>query len=480
VKNRIRSRLLLAVLFAGCAWVAWAADSSPAPPRRVADSSSDTGYAFSWADGPPVASRQFALQGVASCASTACHGRNGPQASKRSEYTTWMTQHDKHLEAYTVLLNDRSRRIEKNYRSLASLQDAHAEKDETCLRCHSMDAKAAAKGEAIATADGIGCERCHGPAERWLGEHYLRGWEHKSVAEKAALGFFPTKDLVARGRLCADCHVGSAGQDVDHDLIAAGHPRLHFEYAAYLDLMPAHWSRREEKARYPDLEARVWAVGQVVSAEMALELLAHRAETQAKPWPEFAEYDCYACHHGLHPDSPRQALRGTRILPGSLPWSTWYYAMLPRALDMEHKGSDAAQVEVALRELQKRMREPGANRGKIAEQAHSTARHLSAYMAPPGAGDLVSSREMFDTIAKDQWTAQETSWDSATQCYLALAALHRAMLDRDPSLPGPRRREGLQRMAEQLRFAPDYDMPRVFDPVKFGQQRQRLHDLLDQ
>jgi hypothetical protein len=391
-----------------------------------------------------------------------------------------MTQHDKHLEAYTVLLSDRSRRIEKNYRNKARLQDAHAETDETCLRCHSMDAKAAAKGVAIAIADGIGCERCHGPAEKWLGEHYVRGWEQKSVAEKAAMGFFPTKDLAARGRLCADCHVGSAGQAVDHDLIAAGHPRLNFEYAAYLDMMPAHWSRREEKARYPDLETRVWAIGQVVTAEMALELLADRARTETKPWPEFAEYDCYACHHGLHPDSPRQARPGTRVLPGSLPLSTWYYAMLPRALDMEHKGSDAAQLLADVGELQKRMRVPGANRGKIAEQAHSTARRLSAYIAQTAESELVAPRKMFDTIAKEQGTEQDRSWDSATQCYLALAALDRAMLDRDPSQRGLRRREELRHMAELLRFAPGYDWPSAFDPAKFGQQRQRLHDLLDQ
>jgi hypothetical protein len=391
-----------------------------------------------------------------------------------------MTQQDKHLEAYTVLLSDRSGRIEKNYRGLASLQEAHAEMDVTCLRCHSMDAKAAAKGVAIATADGIGCERCHGPAERWLGEHFVRGWEQKSAAEKAALRFFPTKDLIARGRLCADCHVGSPGQAVDHDLIAAGHPRLNFEYAAYLDLMPVHWSRREEKARYPDLEARVWAIGQVVSAEMALELLADRAKRETKPWPEFAEYDCCACHHGLKPDSPRQARPGSRELPGSMPWSTWYYVMLPRALDMERKVSDAAHVQGALRELQKSMRNPGADRGQIAEQAHRAARRLSAYLVLAGAGDPVSPREMFDTIAKDQCPTQETSWDSATQCYLALAALHRAMLDRDPGQRGLRRREGLQRMAEQLRFAPAYDGPSAVDPIKFGQQRQRLHDVLDQ
>jgi hypothetical protein len=392
-----------------------------------------------------------------------------------------MTQHDKHLEAYTVLLNDRSRRIERNYRNLANLQDAHAEKDETCLRCHSTDAKAAAKGVVIATADGIGCERCHGPAEKWLGEHYVRGWEQKSVAGKAALGFFPTKDLVARGRLCAECHVGSAGQDVDHDLIAAGHPRLNFEYAAYLDLMPAHWSRREEKARYPDLEARVWAVGQVVSAEMALELLADRAKTETKPWPEFAEYDCYACHHGLKEPSPRQKRGYAGAVPGSLPWSQWYYGMLPRALEAQAGGPDATEVQEALGKLRKEMSSPSADRKGMAKQAHDLARSLSRSLATwsrSETGGLRDPREILARVIKDDRKDLDANWDGAAQAYLALAALHLAMRDGGPSPHEAQRRDVLQLMARRLQFLPGQDSPGDFDPAAFVEQRKKLENLL--
>jgi hypothetical protein len=88
-------------------------------------------------------------------------------------------------------------------------------------------------------ADGVGCESCHGASGRWLGPHTTLGWRDRPWPEKAALGMRNTKDLASRARLCAGCHVGDGGsddlpaRDVNHDLIAAGHPRLNFELSAY-------------------------------------------------------------------------------------------------------------------------------------------------------------------------------------------------------------------------------------------------------
>ena len=161
------------------------------------------------------------------------------------------------------------------------------------------------------------------------------------------------------GRICAGCHVGSPAddehllRDVNHDLIAAGHPRLDFSFSAYLNLMPKHWPdgpRRQDSrpAHYgfrPDSEthAETWAIGQAVTAQAALELLAYRAGSDEKlangankehlapaPWPEFSEYDCYACHHQLDnsfPSSRQKAAQrraGTDQL-GSLRWGTWCF-----------------------------------------------------------------------------------------------------------------------------------------------------------
>src|SRR5438270_762444 len=75
--------------------------------------------------------------------------------------------------------------------------------------------------------------------------------------------------------------------------------------------------------RHPRDEGRTWALGQLASADAALALLEQRARHGA--WPEFAEYDCYGCHHGLtgrpKPGNPRRTLA----------WGSWYFAV-PKAL----------------------------------------------------------------------------------------------------------------------------------------------------
>ena len=125
----------------------------------------------------------------------------------------------------------------------------------------------------------------------------------------------PTKDLLARGETCAECHVGLGSADVNHDLIAAGHPRLNFEYGSQLAKLPKHWRVDDDKARHPDYEAKVWALGQVLAAKASLDLLESRAsrslpDDSTTPWPEFAEYSCFSCHHELaRPSWPRPDAR---------------------------------------------------------------------------------------------------------------------------------------------------------------------------
>jgi hypothetical protein len=244
------------------------------------------------AAGAASAAHNLEWQGVASCASTACHGGNGPRGSKGSEYTTWVLD-DRHTQAYQILFDDRSRLIEKNLRHLKNVKEAHAEADQLCQRCHAMNAENGPHRDSFVRNDGIGCESCHGPAQEWLGLHYARDWRDKKPEEKRKLGYWPLKSLGERARLCVSCHVGDTEKQVNHDLIAAGHPRLNFEFGAFQAIMPKHWREAGENAR-PDFEARAWAVGQVVSAQAALALLGHRARTTSSPWPEFAEYDCFA------------------------------------------------------------------------------------------------------------------------------------------------------------------------------------------
>jgi hypothetical protein len=376
-----------------------------------------------------------------------------------------------------VLLSDRSKVMVRNYRRLARIEDAQPERDLTCLKCHSMDAHAARAGNRLAVEDGIGCERCHGPAERWLSRHYGHDWPQLSAARKADLGFTDLKDLTVRARLCVECHVGTGDQPVDHDLYAAGHPRLVFEYSSFLATMPPHWNVRQERQRYPDLEARLWLIGQVVCAHESLKLLASRAANDRAPWPEFAEYDCYACHHDLKADSGRPKRGFGGQVPGLLPWNTWYTAMLPFARSSDGTPLVSPDLRSTLAALGQEMAKPLPQRDVVARQAQEAARELGQRMVELGREKtyrVSALREMFATIASQDPKARSLTWDDATQRYLALAALYHTMTDLDPSLRNTRVRKELHRLARPLRFPARMDSPRRFDGAQFLQQLETL------
>jgi hypothetical protein len=356
----------------------------------------------------PLPLASMPLIGSASCSARGCHGgiepASDPTRCQQIEYTSWTR--DSHADAYRTLFNERSKRIVK---LLGGDKPAHDEP--RCLACHANpmlatgpNASAIEKEERLF---GVGCESCHGSANQWLTAHTRLDWR----AKKNAYAMPDLTDPIVQARTCVGCHVGAAPtnksplRDVNHDLIAAGHPRLNFEFGSYQANMPAHWRPRKQ------VEVDVWAVGQRVSAEAALELLAHRAKTG--PWPEFAEYDCFACHHSLAQPSWRQAT-GSGRQPGTILWGSWYFAML-RPISGELPELDAlttlmqrplpprrevlARVEVALLEL----------RNVKKTRSFDHARLLA--------------------IVNDQQFNTALGWDQVEQVYLALHALNQTNPD---------------------------------------------------
>src|SRR5262245_29799227 len=61
---------------------------------------------------PPTTSRPMWL-GSASCGAASCHGGEGVMGQKGCEFNNWMAR-DKHRNAYSVLLTERSRNISRN------------------------------------------------------------------------------------------------------------------------------------------------------------------------------------------------------------------------------------------------------------------------------------------------------------------------------------------------------------------------------
>jgi hypothetical protein len=241
----------------------------------------------------PDRSRDKTL-GMVNCASSLCHGSiaswNGSPVNQ-NEYVVW-SRLDKHARAYNLLLNEKSRRIAAN---LALPQPAHQSR--ICLDCHAY-VPAVAAPEAHRVSDGISCEGCHGPAERWIASHTEPGATHKA---NLANGLYPSDQPLARARLCLSCHYGTSDKYVTHRIMAAGHPRMSFEMETFTNLQPAHFKVDadyiERKGHFDGV--RIWAIGQAVAVGTQVEILLDPRRGHDGAFPELTLFDCHACHHPM-------------------------------------------------------------------------------------------------------------------------------------------------------------------------------------
>ncbi len=254
--------------------------------------------------------------GPGSCSAVACHGGIAPRMTTKvlqNEYSTWVTQ-DRHARAYTVLTGSLSRQM------TAILKMSPAETSQRCLVCHALSVEPAEREREFDVAEGVSCESCHGPASRWLGPHIDPRARH---ADMVQLGLVDNQNLAERSKHCLSCHLGAKGLDVDHEMIAAGHPDLTFELDSFTAVEPPHWI---EKSADPLFGMRAWGVGQAVQLRESMLRVARRAESG--PWPEFSEMDCMTCHHALTgPESWRQKEGYGDHPPGDAPYNLARYVV---------------------------------------------------------------------------------------------------------------------------------------------------------
>ena len=182
--------------------------------------------------------------GAAGCKSSSCHGGAG---EKRSQYLTWVQQ-DFHARAYAVLVDARSARMAE------TLSLPAAQTSVRCTVCHSpFQSVAPARLAKTAHLDeGVSCESCHGAAESWLRGHTRKDWTY---AICVGAGMRDLRNFYVRANTCVACH-----QNLDADLLRAGHPELTFELDGQSVAEPKHW-RDEDPWSGP----RAWLVGQAVA-----------------------------------------------------------------------------------------------------------------------------------------------------------------------------------------------------------------------
>ncbi|MFL6527173.1 MAG: multiheme c-type cytochrome [Chthoniobacterales bacterium] len=182
--------------------------------------------------------------GAVGCKSSSCHGGAGP---KRSQYITW-TQQDFHSRAYAVLVSSRSARMAE------TLHAASATTDARCTVCHSPFASVD-PARVLPSAhpdEGISCENCHGAASGWVRSHTRSDWNY---ATRVGAGMHDLRNLYVRANACVACH-----QNVEPDLLKAGHPELRFELDSQSESEPKHW--RDDD---PWIGPHSWLTGQAVA-----------------------------------------------------------------------------------------------------------------------------------------------------------------------------------------------------------------------
>jgi hypothetical protein len=254
----------------------------------------------------------YTHMGVASCASSVCHGKLDIQNDRNvwlNEYRVW-TRARRHSEAYRLLENEQSRRI------VANLGLASATTAKICLDCHSDNVPRERRGPKFQITDGVSCEACHGGAENWLESHSEVGTSHE---DNLARGMYPTESPRARARLCLSCHMGTPEKFATHDIMGAGHPRLSFELENFSQNQPAHYEvdddYRERKGEIPTFT--LWLAGQVEGAGNYLQLIRSEYYLSGGQFPELSFYDCHACHHPMDDQRWSSARAGPGISPGS-------------------------------------------------------------------------------------------------------------------------------------------------------------------
>jgi hypothetical protein len=433
---------------------------------------------------PPKATNPHGFAGSAACSGRGCHGAIAPDASgpvARNEYSTW-ARYDKHATAFDALRSRRAKDMAANLAPTNADNDFKpipADQDKRCLACHTTPEYATGTSAEMRDLQqqGIGCETCHGPAlkggDGWLTAHTTDDWKKLSSAEKEKRGMRVLGDFGVQAQVCVGCHVGAPAKDglpardLNHDLMAAGHPRLIFELSSYQANMPPHW-RADKYKSDPGHEAKLWAVGRVEAARASLELLDFRLNDSDK-WPEFAEAGCFACHASLRPENwdwrHRPGYRDPKVRgPGALPYNTWFSTGLP---ELAKGVGGAKDLDAGYAELATQFGQPPPGR-----EGERRQRSALAFQAKETLGALAALGRAVDTATFDQGTVRGLmkelasidekrlavlSWDEATQLVYSLAALYESS--------GMKRKDVTDQFAKvyaELAFPPGFESPAAF------------------
>ena len=424
----------------------------------------------------PANAKPGLYHGPGSCAASSCHGNVQPQTQTRvlqNEFSTWIGQ-DKHANAYAVLSNPVSKRMGAILKTTnAQGQPAPPSEAPKCLACHALyvpDKHA----QPFGLEDGVSCESCHGPSSGWLETHTHKDSHLNSVKYEDMVDL---RDLKTRSTQCLTCHVGTADKWVDHEMIAAGHPDLMFEITYFSYRMPQHWHTPEQDNPWRSVQA--WGVGQAVQLRDSLYRLARRAGNPDKAWPEYAELDCYACHHSLTAAADSWRLTSAdyygKRRPGNPPYNESRVIVFRDLVEELHPevakqlNQDMWQVADQMNKLNGNRQEIAATATRAAELANQLADKLSAQSYDPAL-----TLRLMRRIAANYSDIAKAGYGSAAQAAMTLDDLSRAYQQNGGQEMG----SGLSASIESLNKMFKDQNPSAYSATQFSDRMQNVSKAL--
>lgn len=199
--------------------------------------------------------------GANSCANSSCHGGGG---EKQNQFLVWSLKDFHSQRSAATLTTARAKQMADALGIKAPAADSR------CTTCHAPlhDVSQSLRGENFKVSEGVSCESCHGPAENWIRSHTRKDYTR---AGRTAAGIRDLQNLYVRANTCVACH-----QNVDADILKAGHPELIFELDGQSVAEPKHWSAAKNGNG-----AQAWLVGQAVALrEMSWQLANEKSPTE--------------------------------------------------------------------------------------------------------------------------------------------------------------------------------------------------------
>ena len=182
----------------------------------------------------------------------------------QNQFLVWSLKDFHSQRPVATLATARSKQIA----DALDIKDATA--NARCTSCHTplQGVPENLRGENFKVSEGVSCESCHGSAENWLRAHTRKDYTR---ADRTAAGMRDLQNLYVRANTCVACH-----QNVDADILKAGHPELIFELDGQSVAEPKHW---RETTNWNGAQA--WLVGQAVALrEMSWQLSANTQSDQ--------------------------------------------------------------------------------------------------------------------------------------------------------------------------------------------------------